>query len=635
MTIPVVSVDRPLLKEEHDCLRFLKECHPSEVQKYENDMEKGRQGILHKLASAILREDIDGCFSQSVPPDRLPPSLSHALIHLKKNRTYKCVVKKDAAVIFPIEAEFAFHRVETADPILLVKPHRVSHVKFASELAGLLFDKEKYPNLSRFQKELDNGTANLTMAYVFDEKWKQDWRKQHQGIRSTMKALALAEDSGLFFEQLVVEGHHLHPGAKTKLGLSTADVFRYSPEFRETFEVRFVAVRKHDLWRTSGGSLVQTHYPKQWKEAVVELEQKGYDPALFDIVPVHEWQFHKSVPSIYHEEIKEGRVVLLEKASLEVKATSSFRTVSPVGSHAPVLKLAVNSQMTSTVRSISPQTAMNSTEYSRLFAKIMKVEPHLTHFRPLNEIGGLAFRSDDHLKRRNLTMLLREDVQEYLEEGETAVAGTSLYAESPFGGQTILQELVDEYASYHQSGKREAAKGFFNTYIRTVLPGYLTLMVKYGIALEGHLQNSIPVFKNGELTRFFFRDWGGSRVYPARLLGQGFTADFMEGSVSVTDQRSELHNKLYYTVFQNHLGELVRQLVKHTGEQENMYWQMVKRECNRVMNQLEKEVPEQAREDRRFLFQPTVMHKSLAYMRLTGSQSYGYNEVNNPLAPEV
>jgi siderophore synthetase component len=37
-----------------------------------------------------------------------------------------------------------------------------------------------------------------------------------------------------FYEQLVVDGHPLHPGAKLKLGLGVGDVIRHSPEWART-----------------------------------------------------------------------------------------------------------------------------------------------------------------------------------------------------------------------------------------------------------------------------------------------------------------------------------------------------------------------------------------------------------------
>ena len=252
----------------------------------------------------------------------------------------------------------------------------------------------------------------------------------------------------------------------------------------------------------------------------------------------------------------------------------------------------------------------------------------------LNEISGASFRSEDQLKSRNLTMLIRENIDAKIEKDEAAIAGMALYAESPVTGTTMLKELADQLRVEESLTEAQASAEFFNDYIQIVIPAYVTLMVKYGVALEGHLQNSIPVFRKGRLTRFFFRDWGGSRVYEQRIRKQNLNPSFAAGSVSVTSELSEVHNKLYYTVFQNHLGEIIRQLVLYSGLEEKDFWKQVKLTCEKTFETLREDsnLKEAVEEDRAFLYQSSVMHKSLTKMRLTDSKEYGYNKVPNPLA---
>ncbi|MBA2174929.1 IucA/IucC family siderophore biosynthesis protein [Halobacillus locisalis] len=620
-----------MLKEERTCLNALMADNPDDVPRFLDQVEGGRQGILHKLASAILREDIDQIYTNAINVTETaahPYSRQLESYPFLENVTYKLTVQEGYAIVFPVLSEFSFRRVETTGDILFVDDLGVRPITTASELVELLFKDSAHPNVDTFMKELDNGTANLTLALMHHEKWKT--HVQRLGSLNTLdyvkkqQAIVPQFSPSLFFEQLVVDGHHLHPGAKTKLGLTYADVTRYSPEFHQSFDVRFVGVL-HDRLLTTSAQLLKKDFSDTWEQAQVELQQKGYDPDNYEVLPVHPWQYEHAIPSIYKEEIESGDVLLLEDVIMQADATSSFRTVSPRGDQTPVIKLAVNSQMTSTVRSISKQTAMNSTAFTSMMETVMERED-LPRFVPLNETAGAAFDSDDELKSRNLTMLIRESIDAHLQEGEIAIAGMALYAESPMSGKTVLHELVEE------SGQH--VLDFFQQYIQTVIPGYMTLMVKYGIALEGHLQNSLPVFKNGRLSRFFFRDWGGARVYEPRLEKQGIAADFAPGSVSVTNDLSDMHNKLYYTVFQNHLGEIIRQLTTYGEVDESVLWQQVKKVCDQTLDTLAKEegLHEQIAEDRAFLYQPTVMHKSLTHMRLTDSKAYHYTEVPNPLS---
>ncbi|WP_270180852.1 IucA/IucC family protein [Alkalihalobacillus sp. CinArs1] len=635
-----------MLEAEVNCMRFIMKQMPSYLNDFIANLENGRKGILHKLASSILRENINDLYKSATDfkvvgssfvvknGDRTDISAYLQKATFREDVTYKLMSVKSGVLIFPIKHEYAFQRIETTDTILYIDEHQVTEIKVASELIDVLF--EKGPQVETFKKELDNGTANLTLAYMFDDSWRGAIQEEAKALGATSTLDYLGKKSEvsptLFFEQLILEGHHLHPGAKTKIGLSQSDVFRFSPEFHQSFGVRFVAVDRAFVMTTAQTKrMLEDHFYDEWKQCLEELEEIGLEPNTYDIIPVHEWQFEHVVPDLYEKEIKNGTVRLIKGVMLEAQATSSFRTVHVKNKKAPSLKLAVNSQMTSTVRSISTQTAMNSTLFTIMMTTIMNEEKQLENFVPLNEIAGMAFKSEEELKSRNLTMLLRESIDEKLMDGEVAIAGPALYARSPLSDASILAELVDEFAKVNNIPKRQAAFPFFNEYIEKVIPGYLTLMVKYGIALEGHLQNSIPVFKNGRLSRFFFRDWGGSRIYQARLKQQGIDVSFAPGSVSVTDKVSDMHNKLYYTVFQNHLGEVIRQLVQYSGIKEEEFWKQVKKVCDDTFNKLSDQCEENVAQDRSFLYQSTVMHKSLTKMRLSNKKGDAYCEVSNPL----
>ena len=644
------TIPGPMMEEDR-CLRFLESHHPGLVSRFLEKREKGRKGILNKLADSVLRENIDSHYVQAhtvkkknglILIDGEPGPWAGILrnlstLLLEEHQPYKLVSKPGYAILFPIKKESAFHLVETGTP-LWMDEGGIREISSAAELVYWLFRKEDYKNRDTFIEELNNGTVNLTLAHTFHEEWKQHIQREAEqiGVTNSLDYVDRKRSTGLspslFFEQMVVEGHHLHPGAKTKLGLSYDNVVRYSPEFHQTFPIRFVAVKSSVLASTD--QTFEDYFFDIAQNARRELEDLGHSSETYAIMPVHPWQYEYEIPVIYKQEIDAGSVVLLPETRLPAEATSSFRTVAPKRKGAPVLKLAVNSQMTSTVRSISPQTALNSAVFSSMIEEILREESQLHTFVPLNEWAGAAYQSSDSWKSRNLTMLVREAVDEKVEEDELAIAGMSLYAESPVSGKTILQEVVDQFASTEKLSQAEASRQFFEDYVEKVLPGYLTLMVKYGVALEGHLQNSVPVFKKGRLSRFFFRDWGGARIYTDRLRKRGLQPKFAADSVSVTNERSDMHNKLYYTVFQNHLGEMIRQLVSYSGLKEASFWQVVKSVCDDVLNQLsqQKDIASQVEEDREFLYQATVMHKSLTKMRLTDSQGYGYNEVPNPLA---
>ena len=179
MTMPMtkqrVTLDSHMLKEERTCLNELMANNPDDVPRFLDQVDNGRQGILHKLASAILREDIDGIYTNAINVTETaahPYSRQLECYPFLKNVTYKLTVQEGYAIVFPVLSESSFRRVETTGDVLFVDDLGVRPITTASELVKLLFQDSAHPNVDTFMKELDNGTVNLTLALMHHEKWK-------------------------------------------------------------------------------------------------------------------------------------------------------------------------------------------------------------------------------------------------------------------------------------------------------------------------------------------------------------------------------------------------------------------------------------------------------------------------------
>ncbi|EDL66720.1 IucA/IucC family protein [Bacillus sp. SG-1] len=634
--------------------QYLKGMDTSMLESYLGFVEEGRRHILHKLAASLLREDIGNLYTERIELIRigsayLPSSVDGyracerflpqvQTLNLKEHLTYWLKSFKAYILLFPIQNEFAFRRVTMEGDILLITKDSCRRVETASELLRLMsLEKQS----ERLQEELDNGTANITMAYSYHQEWANQLRQEarKQDIKSTLEYNTAKKkeepewSSMLFYEQLALEGHHLHPGTKTKTGMSSEDVRRYSPEFHGKFPIFFVAVHKEHLHKSElVPKTIEKLFNNQYLAFKRTLKDQGLEPASYQLLPVHEWQYHHSLFSIYREEIAANIIIPLPSITAQGTATSSFRTVLAAEGKSPFIKLAVNSQMTSTVRSISKNTALNATVFSEMTEKILEREPSLKHFIPLNETAGYAFKSNDNAKSRNLTVVIRENRENDLEEDEFPIAGSSLYNKSPFTNKTILRELLDEYVYFYDLPKREGGISFFKQYLSITLPGFLTLLTKYGVALEGHLQNSVPVFKNGKPVKFYFRDWGGARIYTKRLKAQGLKPNFLSGSLIQTSDPDEMYSKAHYTIIQSHIGEIIRQLVECSGLNEGLFWREVKTAMENVFLSLSYSAGQNVKEDRIFFYQEKMRHKALTKMRMSDSDGYLYSSVTNPLA---
>jgi siderophore synthetase component len=665
-------------KEEKRIESYLSEKHPELAASYRAFLSKGRQGILRRLVGSLLREDVLGLQSRSCDLHVIDtifvlnapaletwrPALQILNRYgLKDGQSYKLIpLSKGDVLVVPVSRPYAFRRFEVEGGILHLSESGVREVEHAVEVLELLAKEEADTQgdgehiWERLAEELCNGSANLAFAYAYDEQRRAELRalaKKHQAKDTLTLVKALKQrdpafDASLFFEQLIVEGHNLHPCAKTKIGMEPDAVLRYAPEFQGAPEIRFAGIRlDHAEWAVTGpkphpNALLFAEYPELETAARSELSAKGLSLSDYLLVPVHPWQMEHQIPKIYAGEIEANIVIMLTTFAVSARATSSFRTVVPKredGKAKLAIKVAVNSQMTSTVRSISANTTNNAPRFTELIRSVMERESALCQtFVPVNELAGYNFKSESTIKSRNLSAVLRENVESFVSGDELAIVGSALYAESPVTGKIVLVELIEAYAdATEEPSLAKAAKHFLTDYASIALPGFLTLMVRYGIGLEGHLQNSVPVFQNGRPVRMLFRDWGGARIYGERLQRQGLDVSFYPGSMTITDSLSEMRNKVFYTVFQNHFAELILQICKHIGAAEQELWAIIRKICDQVLTALAQDasIREDALSDRAALYQKQVDHKALTKMRLVKEEKgYCYATVSNPLAEE-
>jgi siderophore synthetase component len=372
----------------------------------------------------------------------------------------------------------------------------------------------------------------------------------------------------------------------------------------------------------------------------------GKEVAEYELIPVHPWQFEHTLPVLHAAPIRRGEVIPLPGCTLPARSLISFRSLAPVqrrGEGKHHLKTAINVHMTSAVRTVSPNAAENGPALSRVLAEICRREGFAGRFAAVSEDVGVYYRPTEQgldagtaaAQSKHLAAMFRENPENYVRDGEMAMPAAALTAESPLSSVPVVVELIDAYA--RRAGIRDrcrAAAAFLERYVAVAVPAFLTLMTRYGIALEGHMQNSVCVFRDGELTQMLVRDLGAIRIWPERLAREQLQLDLMAGSAILADDLDDLRNKVYYSFFQNHVAELIVAIVRHVPVAEGELWCKVAGAARQAFATL-KAVPglgRQAADDEAALFRPTLALKALATMRLRGEiTDYTFAEVPNPL----
>ncbi|HEY9898947.1 MAG TPA: IucA/IucC family protein [Pantanalinema sp.] len=645
---PTIDPSFALSGEERAILTHLSAHRPALVQAFLAHVPDGRRGIARRLLQALVRE-------QLVEPERV-----------RFEATARLVVTLDGRQ--RIEARLArrlsLGRFDLEGPIVHHSPGRSAVIDAPEHLLALfrpiLRQACDAPSFARFSRELENSAANYALALAGASERRASLAAEALAL-GTRDALSFASarqahDATFsplaFFEQWVVDGHPLHPGAKIKLGLTPAEVIAHSPEWGAEPLVRLVAVEKASCRVTTArgrtpSELLAAEWPEHVQAAERELAERGLAPAAYELIPVHPWQHDRKLPSMYAEALASGAIVTLDVPALPTRALMSFRSLAPIqhrGEGKHHLKTCVDVQLTGAVRIITPQSIHNGPALSALLGEIQACEGGFDgRFVVLEEEAGICYVDRNpalteqarHASSKSLAALFRENPEDHVGPGEIALAGSSLIARSPISARPVVVEAIEAFARAEGHLDPEAAAiAFVRRYAEIALPGFLTLMSRYGVSMEGHLQNSVVVLKDGAPVRLVVRDLGGVRVLLERLERRGLTVAFHPESATVTRDVEALRNKLSYPVFQNHLGEVIAAIHRALGPREEALWTQVAEVGRSVYSSLKQDpaIAEQAASDEAALFAPTVALKAMATMRLLGDVTrYTFAPVENPL----
>jgi siderophore synthetase component len=270
------------------------------------------------------------------------------------------------------------------------------------------------------------------------------------------------------------ERHPVYPTSRARPGLSEADLLRYAPEFRPTFELRWAAVPVSKAVRAGG-------LPGWWpSHADVGLVTDS-STVLF---PVHPLTDHPGLAPLPY---------------LHVSPTLSMRTVSVVADPSVHLKLPLP---TSTLglrnrRTIVPRTLADGAAVQRLLATLVDGERVLL-------ADEQTYGHDDD----RLAYLVRRFPGQAMRARVVPVA--ALLAESPGGGR-VIEELTDDVES------------FFGAYLEALFALAVPLFTRHGTALETHQQN-LSLVMDGSRIRLLVKDNDGPLLHP-RLPGAADLAD--------------------------------------------------------------------------------------------------------------
>lgn len=615
---------------------------------------QGRDKVTQRLVTSMHRENLVKARTQS------KKILSRDLIMLDISTTHILEIQFPQAkqtLYAPITGEHAFDRIDVEGPFYIKDDitNTITRVHHPNEiLECILIEAPDLKNVAsdQFQQDLINSATNMTFAISY-----QALSMQHDSA-PLFNIIENSEDSYLRSEQAVIEGHPLHPGAKLRKGLNALQTFLYSSEFNQPIKLKIVLIHSKLSRTMSLSKDYDTTVHQLFPDLIKQLENEftpNFNFNDYHIMIVHPWQLDDVLHSDYQAEV-DKELIIEAKHTLDYYAGLSFRTLVPkYPAMSPHIKLSTNVHITGEIRTLSEQTTHNGPLMTRILNDILEKDVIFKSYAStiIDEVAGIHFYNEqdevDYQTERSeqLGTLFRKNIYQMIPQEVTPMIPSSLVATYPFNNVSPIVTLIKRYQSAASlSDFESSAKSWIETYSKALLGLVIPLVTKYGIALEAHLQNAIATFrKDGLLDTMYIRDFEGLRIDKAQLNEMGYsTSHFHEKSRILTDSKTSVFNKAFYSTVQNHLGELILTISKASNDSnlERHMWYIVRDVLDNIFDQLvlsthkSNQVNEnRINEIKDTMFAPFIDYKCVTTMRLEDeAHHYTYIKVNNPLYRE-
>lgn len=642
--ITINNLNLQLTCEEYDVYTYLNEFYPDLVDNFRQYILIGRDKISQRLITSLYRENLVQAKenSQIIRHTKLTMSM------FSKDKDVLCIhfPKSNLDIYSQIKGSHAFDRVDVEGPFYILKHHnheyeRIQHPNDILDL--ILAEAPKLDNAAseQFRDDLNNSAANMILALSYQAKHMQ---LSHESL---WELITKSEDSYLRSEQSVIEGHPLHPGAKLRKGMSAEENIHYNSEYGQKIQLKCILIHNSIAHVQSLSSNYNDTIQQAFHKLFTHHLNKNNDITIEDyhLMIVHPWQFEHILLNQYQQELDEQLIIPIDM-TLPYYAGLSFRTLMPKYPELlPHIKLSTNVHITGEIRTLSEQTTHNGPLVTKIVNDILKKD---TDFKPyriekLDESAGIHFyNSKDHSaiqteRSEQLGTLFRENIYTIIDEDTIPIISSSLIAYYPNNTEPPIESLIKRYQHTNQFKTFEkAAFAWIQDYATQLLGIVIPLYVKYGIALEAHLQNSIATFnQDGSLSKIYIRDFEGLRIDEIQLNHMGYkTSHFHKKSRILTQSTTSVFNKVFYSTVQNHLAELILTIAEkvETVDFEKAMWHDISHIIHNILAKLTDVDAVRLQHITQTLFAKTIDYKCVTTMRLEDeAHEYTYIKVDNPL----
>ncbi|NHA41152.1 siderophore synthetase [Staphylococcus schleiferi] len=577
------------------------------------------QNIQYRILVACIKERL---FPEQTAvqyeKDKLVIQLHQHILHVA------CVAK---SMLFQFELE---------GPIYEKVNHEDVEIQTVEELLAILEGKFGIEFHEQLVKELLHSRLGLELSY-------QQLRQRQSMMRHSLKFSRMPEslnfiawlnhindDSDFsalgYTEGMVWNGHPSHPLTKTKLPLTVDEIQKYAPEFMKVIPLKIVLVHQSILKFTSMTDqedfVLREIIPdmesqlRQW----MQMYQSSLDE--YRVMFVHPWQYENVITEKFGRWIAE-HLVIPTPFTVDSKATLSFRTMRLL-KYPFHIKLPMNVQATSAVRTVSTVTTVDGPKLSYQLQDMLDIYPTLTIAA---EPYGAYIDVEADLARQ-FAMIVRYAIEDK-KQNHTQIVTAALTQINPVDGQIVIDSLI-EYLYGEIS--EDTIIQFMTQYMRAFIPPLIGYIQKYGIALEAHQQNTVlQIDKDTHALSFIVRDLGGSRIEP-QTLKQTVPELTVTNQSLITENIDEVIAKFQHAVIQNQLGTVIHHFHHRHGINEKVLYNV----AGEIIENAITPNLNHAQALKRLLFGKKMTVKALLNMRMEQKvRQYVQIDIDNPLEREM
>lgn len=429
-----------------------------------------------------------------------------------------------------------------------------NHNQFFDVLKNLRIMRSRDINKSRTLFE--NSLSNLLLAV---------WKNCYSGIRINDGHLPYRNDVS-YYEALCTSGHMLYPFPKFRSRFTFNDSFLYSNEQRELIELPLFAIPKcNTMFSSYSYRSSDDFYRVLFNNTSISNYLEEILPDN-NILPIHPWQIRnvKFVKRLIHSN---GGFPL--KDTIKAKSLVSIRTLYCPDSNIDV-KLSLSTAITSVNRNMYQVLAQNAPIISNILSVISKSKVIPT-LKFQEDIASIRYR--DFAKGPFLTAIFRVHLS--FMEFSRVLPATYLYDEMlQLNGETPILNIIKSFIKEHSSSSLE----FFSQYCRILLEGPLTLLLRFGIGLEPHLQNCLVAFKGSVPVMLILKDSDTANLVHSKLEHFINMSEYSWYPYTWELMQAERFSvsRFWHAAIRSHIGILIYIISKNFKEDEKCLWHLTK-----------------------------------------------------------